>query len=473
MRSLRSRLSRLFALSLVACLGLALLLLRLTGLSSEAAEGRQDAELRRACELIQDGYSFYATGWSGLAPTDDEAVFRRDLADVVRQAMAPFSSVSGGIWQAGAGVLAYVAPANAALPATIGAAVAEAGAAATQNGLPAARTGGDLRVAACGLGGPVSNLAGFVIARVANAPAAGPLWLGLGVLLLLVTTMAAWLSRLVRAWGRHVRAIETALAGHEAGMLPRLAPTGERELDRIIAALNATSVRLEAARLETAELSARMAQSERLAALGRVAAGVAHEIRNPIASMRLKAEGALTGDEARMRRALEAVLIQVGRLERLASELLTMTQAHTPHPQSVELRAFLVSCAADHGARIRVTAPAMRVTLDPELIRRALDNLLRNAAALASEIAVTASVIGRELQITVADNGPGVPAELRDHLFEPFVTGRADGTGLGLPIARELIESHGGQLWLSDPGGQGNGAVFAMMLPLDGPWPES
>ena len=463
----------LFALSLMASLGLALLLVRLTGLSSEAAAGRQDAELRRACGLIQDAYSFYSTGWSGPASTDDSAAFRHDLADVVKLAVQPLSGISGGVWQADTGVIAYVAPGNASLSPAGLEALESAGAAVLQDGLPASREGGDLRIETCGLGGPVANLAAFAVARVETAPAVNQLWLGLGVLLLLLVAMALWLSRLVRAWGRHVRAIETALAGHEAGALPRLAPTGERELDRIIAALNASSARLEAAQLETAELSRRVAQSERLAALGRVAAGVAHEIRNPIASMRLKAEGALVGDTARRYRALEAVLVQVGRLERLASELLTMTQRHTPMPQNVELRDFLLSCAADHGGAVQVAAPVMQVALDPELIRRALDNLLRNAAAVATETTITAGVIGSELRVTVADNGPGVAPELRDHLFEPFVTGRADGTGLGLPIARELVESHGGQLWLSDFGSEDHGAVFTLTLPLEGPWPAS
>ena len=398
---------------------------------------------------------------------------------MVRLALADVPSISGGVWQGGNGLLAYVTPSNAAsgteaeLPPDTAGTVAEAAGAALQDGVPASSASGDLLIEACGLGGPVADLAAFTVGRLQPTPAANQLWLGLGVLLLLVTAMALWLSRLVLAWGRHVQAIETALASHEAGALPRLAQTGERELDRIIAALNATSARLQAAQGETAELSRRVAASERLAALGRVAAGVAHEIRNPIASMRLKAEGALDGDEDRRRAALQAVLTQVGRLELLAAELLTMTQRPVPRPQGVELRAFLVACAAEHPGRIRVVAPAARVWLDPELIRRALDNLLRNAAAFGSDIVVTATLAGNALLITVADNGPGIAAEVRDHLFEPFVTGRADGTGLGLPIARELVESHGGELRLAECGGEGRGAVFAITLPLDDRWPAS
>ena len=142
----------LFALSLMASLGLALLLVRLTGLSSEAAAGRQDAELRRACGLIQDAYSFYSTGWSGPASTDDSAAFRHDLADVVKLAVQPLSGISGGVWQADTGVIAYVAPGNASLSPAGLEALESAGAAVLQDGLPASREGGDLRIETCGLG---------------------------------------------------------------------------------------------------------------------------------------------------------------------------------------------------------------------------------------------------------------------------------------------------------------------------------
>ena len=119
--------------------------------------------------------------------------------------------------------------------------------------------------------------------------------------------------------------------------LPRLAPTGERELDRIVAALNTAGARLAEARQRSEALAARVALSERLAALGRVAAGVAHEIRNPIAAMRLRAENALAGDDARRRAALEAILAQIARLDRLIGELLAMTQRRAPAPETVDL----------------------------------------------------------------------------------------------------------------------------------------
>jgi two-component system, NtrC family, sensor histidine kinase HydH len=80
---------------------------------------------------------------------------------------------------------------------------------------------------------------------------------------------------------------------------------------------------------------------------------------------------------------------------------------------------------------------------------------------------MTATAVRNSLRFTVADSGPGIAPELRDRLFEPFVTGRADGIGLGLAIARELSEAHGGRLVLLDPGGAtpGRGAVFSLELP--------
>lgn len=111
------------------------------------------------------------------------------------------------------------------------------------------------------------------------------------------------------SWSRRVGGLEAALAGHAGDAPPELARTGDPDLDRIVDALNRAGRRLDAARRRSEELAARVAASERLAALGRVAAGVAHEIRNPIAAMRLRAENALaTGDEERQERALRAVL---------------------------------------------------------------------------------------------------------------------------------------------------------------------
>jgi signal transduction histidine kinase len=305
-----------------------------------------------------------------------------------------------------------------------------------------------------------------------DVPALVALQAALAVLLAMMLAMSGLLTWLQVSWARHVRGIEAALAGHEAGQLPHLPPTGERELDRIVAALNTAGARLAEARRHSDALASRVAVSERLAALGRVAAGVAHEIRNPVAAMRLRAENALAGDDARRRMALEAILAQIARLDRLIGELLAMTQRREAQPERVDLAGFLVACAADHPGVVVHAPPGAAVMLDPALTRRALDSLLTNArqhSPPGAPVVLRGRPEERSVRIEVRDGGRGVAAELRDTLFEPFVTGRADGTGLGLSIARELAEAQGGRLELADAGGNGGGATFMLEIP----WPAS
>jgi len=261
-----------------------------------------------------------------------------------------------------------------------------------------------------------------------------------------------------------------ALQTHDIEELPRLAPTGERELDRVVAALNVAGERMARARARTAELASQIAATEQLAALGRVAAGVAHEIRNPMAAMRLRAENALAGDASRLRPALETSLDQIGRVDRLLAEMLAMTQRRTPQIETVDLAHFLDERVAAHRERADAAGVALEsgaatgtFRFDPDLIGRAIENLLLNAlqhTPPGGRILLSAQTGAAGLRLEVADSGPGIDPALRSHLFEPFATGRADGTGLGLAIAREMAEAHGGKLRLAE----GAGAVFVLEL---------
>jgi hypothetical protein len=330
--------------------------------------------------------------------------------------------------------------------------------------------GTTLVMQACALRGPVRGLSAWAMARLPATPGADKARLGLGVLLALALGMTGLLTWTVLAWRHRIAAIEAALSAHAAGTL-RLAATGEHELDRIVAALNLAGERLAQAQARSDALAARVAVSERLAALGRVAAGMAHEIRNPIAAMRLRAENALAGDDARRRTALAAILAQIARLDHLIAELLAMTQRSEPKTAPVDVRALLEACAAEHrdgrvAVVVVVEAAAMVAELDAAVMRRVLDNLVQNAMRHSPDggvVTLRAEHDGAVLRIRVTDTGDGVPAELRSSLFEPFVTGRPDGTGLGLAIARELVQSHCGQLELTDPG---PGAVFTIAIPV-------
>ncbi len=479
MRSLRARLFVVWLLSLAAACAVGWLLLQLYREGLTAQTARAAAGIAQACDRLADGYAFYATGWAGPAGGVADARLRHDLTALTQVALSASRGVEGGVWQQGQGSLAYAYPTYAGtgpktdLPAAERPRIAAVNEQAAAQERPAsaqyAVSGETLLLHACPLRGPVPELTGWTMSRVIATPGLDRLRLGLGVLFALVLGIAAWLTWLVLTWTRHVQRIAAALAGSDGGTLPLLAPTGEAELDHIVDALNLASRRVAEARLQADAMAARMAHSERLAALGRVAAGVAHEFRNPIAAMRLRAENALAGDPARRGAALETILAQIARLDRLIGELLAMTQRRAPQPEQIDLPALLEAAAADHRddtVALTVTAAPVAMRLDPALLRRALDALLENArrhAGPGGRIALAAQRTAAGVRITVADSGPGIPPDLRAALFEPFVTGRAEGTGLGLAIARELVEAQGGRLWLEAPGGApGEGAVFAM-----------
>jgi signal transduction histidine kinase len=480
LRSLRGRLLALWAFSLAACVAAGALLVQISGQSTTAQMQRGEAVVARACDLIRERYDFYATDWRGPVPTLDDAVLRADLDAAVSLALTRQAGVEGGIWQAEAGSLAYAFPTypgagpKADLPTAEVANVQAATEQAARDEAAVSRTSGagtqTLLLHACPLPGPIEGLTAWTAIRVPSASAADGLRGGLLLLFALMLGMSAWLAWLLRAWSRQVGVVEAGLAQHREDLPPMLPRTGERDLDRIVDALNQAGQRLAEARRRSAELGARVVAAERLAALGRVAAGMAHEIRNPLAAMRLRAENGLAGDDDRRRRALAAVLEQIGRLDRLLAELLAMTQRRDPAPVLTEIGTLLSSCVERHAdqaaaAQVRLAAEGTGTALiDASLIGRALDNLVCNAlrhTPPGGRVMLRAERDGAALCLIVQDTGPGVAPDLRGSLFEPFVTGRADGTGLGLAIARELVEAHGGRLSLATPE---QGARFVIEL---------
>ena len=485
----------LWSLSLVASLAVAGLLVQLGQQSTAAQVARAEAVVARACDQVRDRYGFYVTGWTGpdTATVDDR--LRADLIAVVSLALAREDGVEGGIWQAGTGSLAYAYPTyegtgpKTDLPAAERDRIEAINREAAREEQPVDRDtmsrAQTLLLHARPLGGPVPGLTAWTMARVQAAAGFQPLQLGLGILFGLMLLMSAWLGWTLLVWGRHVRRIEAALGNTGADGLPEVPRTGERELDRIIDALNDAGARLALARHRSDDMARRAADAERLAGLGRVAAGVAHEIRNPIAAARLQGENGLAGDDQRRRQAISDMLMQIDRLDGLATELLAMTQRVEPRPVPVDLPLFLRAQAERHkgaaaakGVTLDLHAAAMTVTFDPAMVGRALDNLLTNAirhAPKGGTVELRAELHAGRLALVVEDTGTGVPPDVAGHLFEPFVTSRADGTGLGLAIARELAVAHGGRLMLRRAGGSrtGEGAVFALELPQEAPWPRS
>ncbi|SAL29492.1 integral membrane sensor signal transduction histidine kinase [Caballeronia terrestris] len=299
---------------------------------------------------------------------------------------------------------------------------------------------------------------------------------GLAVLLAVIVAIAIALGIVLRRWRANLARIEERLA-QSAGTLHPIDPTGEPDLDKIVAAFNAHVARTALLQHEAAGLNARLAHAERFAMLGQLAAQVAHEIRNPVGAMRLKAENALAGDAERRTRALCAILEQIGRVESQLSGLLALTQPIRIDAQEIVLDAWLASridANRDAAQRAGVTldlgaSPQGTARFDAQQLARALDNLLLNAirhTPHGGHVTLSATRSAAGLTIEVADDGPGVPPSERERIFEPFVTGHATGSGLGLAVVREIATAHGGRAYCAASGDANEpGACFVIEIP--------
>lgn len=202
----------------------------------------------------------------------------------------------------------------------------------------------------------------------------------------------------------------------------------------------------------------RQMETERLAQLGTLSAVLAHEIRNPLGAIKGFAQLARESAGEQGAKPLDAIVRESKRLEVLVNSLLLYGRPRKPVIRRMAWTAF----GAELEAHAREMAGARRIRVsiegaaefdtDPDLLEQALLNLMRNAVEAIPDCAeglirVRAdSSSGGRVAITVEDNGPGLPDEVRGRLFAPFVTTKASGTGLGLAISKKLVEALGGQL---------------------------
>jgi two-component system sensor histidine kinase HydH len=214
----------------------------------------------------------------------------------------------------------------------------------------------------------------------------------------------------------------------------------------------------------------RLEQERRLAALGTMSAVVAHELRNPLAALKGHAQLLVEALEPFPREKAQAQRVVDGawRLERLSASLLDLARTGELHREVIAPGELLRTVLAPlDPARMRIDdahAPAAW-SLDPLRFQQVVTNLADNAllAAPGQPVDVRVATQGGRLVVEVRDRGPGVAAEDRERIFEPFVTTRAKGVGLGLAVARQVVALHGGTLSVSDaPGG---GACFRVEIP--------
>lgn len=236
-------------------------------------------------------------------------------------------------------------------------------------------------------------------------------------------------------------------------------------------------------RLEQAQAEAR--RSERLAALGQLSAGLAHEIRNPLAVIRGSAEmltHKLQDSNPLASELAGYVLSETNRLSALVTRFLDFARPLHAELEPREITAVL-DRALNSVAAIRKDEPVRverqyqkdlpLVPLDESLSEQAFVNLIQNAydamgtsGGTVRVTAATANNAGREgVEVRIEDTGPGVPAELREQIFNPFVTTKKTGVGLGLSIVSRIVDGHHGTIRVEAGGNDQQGACFVVFLP--------
>ena len=228
-------------------------------------------------------------------------------------------------------------------------------------------------------------------------------------------------------------------------------------------------------------------ESERMAALGAMAGMLAHDFRGPMTVIRgyaeTLAEGGLDAEEVRRR--CDLIMEMVDRLERMTMETLDFARGGgrlaRRRMDAAELVEALTADVAEQVPTVELVRsvrvpPGTAAAVDVDKLRRAAANIAANARDamggkgrlhFSAEIRNGHEAEPPQLELLLADEGPGVPQEIRDHVFEPFMTlGKKGGTGLGLAVARRFVEDHGGTLELL-PESAGPGARFRIRLPLE------
>ncbi len=226
------------------------------------------------------------------------------------------------------------------------------------------------------------------------------------------------------------------------------------------------------------ELQSRLVDQERMAALGQMAAAVAHEIKNPLAGIRGGCEILIKGSgEGESRTELgEEMLYQVDRLNRSAHDLLAFARPKPiqPVPAQIHLildRVLKMIAGDPKNKRIlvdrRYDHELGHQLVDPEQMEQVFFNILLNACQAMNRngtITITTGNVDSHVLVSVRDSGPGIPEDVLSRIFQPFFTTRAKGTGLGLAIVHKIIQDHGGTIQATAPADGGAGTEIVIRL---------
>ncbi len=265
---------------------------------------------------------------------------------------------------------------------------------------------------------------------------------------------------------------------------------GRDEVTLLAREFNAMAERL-AERDETLREQHRaLVKSERLATIGRMTSAITHELRNPLSSINLNAEmlmeelveRGLDPEDPEVMPLLETIIDEVDRLHEITEEYLVyarLPSSKLARENLVEITREMLEFHKNDWRRhqVEVTletdADAIAIDADANHLRQALLNVVKNAVEASppgERVDVQLAADPRTATIAVRDRGPGVDPEIREELFEPFVTTKSDGTGLGLAMTQQIVEQHHGEIHVDNP--DDGGCRFRIELPREGPSDE-
>ncbi|SEO91434.1 ATP-binding protein [Aquisalimonas asiatica] len=288
------------------------------------------------------------------------------------------------------------------------------------------------------------------------------------------------------AIGRHLASLAGSMSRIEAGEREhRASAEGPKEVRSLSTAFNTMLNSMEEAeqeiaqrRSEQARLEDELRHAEKLAAIGRLAAGVAHELGTPLSVIDGKAQRALRHADAdsRQERSLEQIRAEVTRMEHIVRQLLEFARTSSRQFRWTRLGDLVGASLASLEDRLRELGAAVVVRgetpgpelyVDPVRIEQVLVNLMRNALQAGARQITVNWDDADPVTVTIDDNGPGVPEEIRPRLFEPFFTTKSvgDGTGLGLAVVHGIITEHGGAIAIGVSPDEG--ARFTLTLPRE------
>lgn len=297
----------------------------------------------------------------------------------------------------------------------------------------------------------------------------------LAVLALLTMGVAAGVALHTRRLLRPLeRVTERARAVARGDLTPQSIPDADDEIGQLAAAFE----RMVSA---VGKAQSRAVANERLAAIGKMAAHVTHEIRNPLSSIGLNIE--LLEEElaeskvnAESKALLGAITREVQRLEHLSEEYLRVARLPQPRMEADDLAAAVREITSFARPEVERAGCELAVSIEDDTppvlfdggqIRQALLNVLRNAREAMGDggrIDVGVKAEGMSVVVAVDDRGGGIPEDIRARVFDPFFSTKGEGTGLGLAITRQIVEAHGGTL-ACEPR-EGGGTSFRMLLPI-------